>query len=377
MKIPVKLKKEFNRIQDEIISNNTKRDKVSKVMNIDYFREVDYSISLGNVGRNLNSYFASLNDHPEIFISDKDVETLNSLVENPNNTNLRDNYFLKSDFYRSLNKIKPRFIRDVEERQKARNIKNKVHHIDLKCIYMMGDNGYNEYPENLDFCIRDSNYNISQIEHLKKSKNIFDKYSMTEMSNALIRKIKNLDNVSDYLGFKRMKPAEAAIAVAKSLQLQYTEFELINIPFNFFKEPFWVKEKPLDLKSILSYVDKKIIAVESNGFQYQPRLYPIGNMEICPKNVSNILNSLDNAEELNGCPMFDYYWVVVPSVNINHHFLRDNENWQLKINKEKQVFTNEYEACYALDKYLLENEYFIPVVLGERDGHCYFICLYQ
>ncbi len=162
------------------------------------------------------------------------------------------------------------------------------------------------------------------------------------------------------------------------------------MPFSFFETNYWAEmvDKAVDtkekeeLKKLLVMKDKKLAFADSVSFSYQPRLYPLAKFGNMPKDVTEVITKVESMPELNGCPAFDYYWVLMPSININHPFFRHKDGWRVRARRQEsggwtdlelKTYSDEYEAALALDQTLLCDGYFVPVVLGERDGKCFFL----
>lgn len=287
---------------------------------------------------------------------------------------------LYKNLFRSMMSPKPRLLKDVEKRNQSRNLKNQIKHISLKQSYMRGENSFFGKPDNFDNYVRYNSCNEKEIEKLVKNQKIFTKKRMTELAASINKRIKDLQVVDSFIGFKRINILDASIICAKMFGMKWHELNFITVPFNLFKTNYWIssakKDSKDEIKKLLIVKDRKSAYVDTTAFQYQPRLYPLSKFEIS-KETQTLVENLDKISELNNKPGFDYYWILMPSIDINHPYFAFKDGWKINVRKgeelQLQTFTNEYEAAYALDKTLIKDEYFSPILLGEREGKCYFI----
>lgn len=308
---------------------------------------------------------------------------------------LENNY---KSLVRNFISPKPRFIENPDDRFSVRGEKNQTRHVNLKQVYMLGENGFYSKPDNFKLFTRHSDAHLDEIKKLDDQAKLFSSIQMNEVAHTVKKQIASLEEMQGmrYLGFHRMKPVDAAIISARVHGLKWHEVYFLHVPFNFFEEVYWIsptkkeEQNDYDMKRLLVMKDRKMAFLDAIAFSYQPRLYPLAHFSPPPDNVKNILLSVESMPELNGCPAFDYYWVLMPSININHPFFKHKNTWSVRVrgfdeqrpwNGDKtwvtETFSSEFEAAKALDKVLYEEGYFKPVVLGERDGKCYFLCVWE
>lgn len=339
---------------------------------------------LGNLSTFLLSFANLCNwDHPEIadFIelsSWKDfIEDISSaLIDTKNETYLSECKEKLNTKYNSLilklGALKPRFIKSSEDRNKSRATKNKV--ANLKPAYFSGKNDYIAGECNLANLIRYGGTYIKEIEKFSRQENVFRTKKLALLGDTISKKIQSLKFMieNEYLGFQRLGPVETAIILAKLHNFKFANNNANNItvPFAHFKPDLFWEDRRGD-QDIKNYLEK-------NSFSYQPRVYPLYEFDDVPENVNKIIKLLESMPEHNNCPIFDYYWLVVPSISVNNKALTDNSNqWKIRIKDTWFTFKDE-ETCYkAIDRNLVEKEYLFPAVLGERDKNCYFICMWK
>lgn len=380
MKIQQDDRSELNSIQKKVVSAVKEQKNSSLTVFSHSFDRIKSNMDvLTRTNKTFSNYLQSVNQHPDIPSQIEDIDLIVRLIEKKDESALKS--ALDSKAFRKLAVPKPRFIKDALKRNDAREVKNQISHVNLKQVYAQGDNGFYNKPNSFEAYIRNSDYHLKQIEKLKASQEIFKKKEMTEVAHSIDKRIKEISDMPKYLGFHQISPAEAAVISAKNHGLYYHDFNFIVVQFDFFEQPYWKSpkkdDKKSEVKSLLDSFDRKISIVENSAFQYQPRLYPLAKFMPMPQNVVDIVSQVENMQELAGCPVFDYYWVLMPSININHPLFKHKDEWIIRDRDQPHTFQKEFEAARFLDEMLVEHEYFVPVVLGERNGVCYFLCLFQ
>ena len=96
--------------------------------------------------------------------------------------------------------------------------------------------------------------------------------------------------------------------------------------------------------------------LDSYFFIYEPKLYNFETyLDIAPsKEMAKLFVELESFEPLNYKPAFDHYKVLVPSVQIQDFIQKQN-----------------------FEENLIKSNLMKSVVIGEKDGKCYFICYWN
>jgi hypothetical protein len=107
------------------------------------------------------------------------------------------------------------------------------------------------------------------------------------------------------------------------------------------------------------HADPRVIAKTPDGcFEYCPLIVPLHHIQSIPEHVLVFLNDAEHDRSFCFDSAFDNYVVVVPFVG----------------NRHEQVL-GECNLPNAQDyNYVLSSPSVCSVLLGERDGNCYFIC---
>ena len=257
------------------------------------------------------------------------------------------------------------------------------------------------------------NYNIDCEEDWKNNVDNFDKFLRFEKSyeydlDLAEKKLKKYEDIGcislaaeiqksidiflkskeqSYYGFNKISIAEVAVILAKSLKynfhsnfcnfvnLQYKLSGNILVRRDFFNCYNFDPEKQLEFSSFISQAAGYPIFITKQNleaFHYEPRVYPLYELkDIISEQTAKIIDTLENFPDVGNKPIFDHFLVVVPGVafpplkNKFYSFLDEqgiNHSYQLK-----------EDAVKHLDKILIKGRYFYPILIGERDGKCYFI----
>ncbi len=176
-----------------------------------------------------------------------------------------------------------------------------------------------------------------------------------------IEKIKSF--ITDrYYGFIRIKLVDAAIILGKSMGFSCRAGRQIVVPKSLFEPDnlFWNKSQVSD----------------SSYFGYSPHTYPLPQFEApIPEKTQRILDMVENYPCIGNKPIFDHYWVVCPSISVGYNEL--NYKWKLSSKGEQQGLLSHELAIprhlAEIDFYLTTENVFRPIVLGEKDGKCFFL----
>ena len=356
---------------------------------------------LGNVGKALKKYVSQVAlQHPDLLELTKekdwdafsrDVMQAITMPDSSDPGGVLAAVQARLNDYKSILRLlatpKPRLLRDPLQRNDVREEKKHAKHIGLKQVYMLGENGFYGKPDNFKLFVRNSDAHVAELSGLETQQKVFLDHSLPEVAHAVNKRIKALNDmrVTSYLGFHRLKPTDAAIIAARMHEIRWHELHFLTVPFKSFEGRYWAEPEPRkedkeDMKRLLVTKDKKGASADAVAFSYQPRLYQLAKFPELPRKVTEIISIVESFPELNGCPVFDYYWVLMPSININHPYFRTKDGWKVYVrsspwcNPELKSFTDEYEAALALDEMLIADGYFNPIILGEREGMCYFLC---
>jgi hypothetical protein len=274
--------------------------------------------------------------------------------------------FLQADNYA------PRLLkakRDINAIRKNRKMQN----VDLKKLYK--GNLWNHCPD--DFSIY-NRHNIPYLKEIEESESRLDRLlelGCDSTANKIITEVSELRiNLSHrYCGFNRIKIVTASAILARlhgfklktSWDIHDNQTVKVVIPNNLLYD-----FQPDEAELPASFIKHSL----NEDHEYEARLYPLHYFHsTASEEMIKVLDLLDNFPDMNSRALFDSLLLLVPSVKLYDHngtyFVKDKKGNILGFNAEQ-------DAALCLDKILLSNGS-IPVLLGERDGMCYFLCYWK
>lgn len=398
------------RIIKEFVDENRVSSSPSWIVSLRQISEApdeQVKACLGDLGKKLKRFARRVNlEHPdlEIFVDNLPkcaVEIFKTSAEILNSGDVQNDelaFSLKYGdegkvFLRAILQPRTRLLLDVSDRTNQRSVKKHPKNVGLKALLSAGENAYFGQAENFNRFARGSKIGYEELDQLDERQAKFRSMNMQEIADSYSKRMKSLqETLADYFGFHRLKPDEAAVTLARLHGFKWSENGSIVVPNKFFGEfHFWTEKDTVDStstdvkteaikKSLILNTRFAVNGSSTSNFHYQARMYPLPNFLTPPSSVREIINKVESFSALGNNPFFDYLWVLVPSININHPFLRHHkevEEWSILNNKEEVLFSNSMEASMFLDKKLVENKIVYPIVIGERDGKCYFLAMYS
>lgn len=252
--------------------------------------------------------------------------------------------------------------------------KQKMQTVDLKAVCKNGNEVWNSQPTSFKV------YNRHSMPYLKEIKSSEEKiYKYADLGcNSIVDKIteqvKQLKiNLSyRYCGFNRVTMTTASAILARmhgyklrtAWDIHDNQVVSIIIPSNLL---YNLVPDDSDLPAIF------IPHCLDGSYHYEVRAYPVHQIP-APESMLELVDHLDNFPDMNGKSLFDNLIVLVPSVRLHDYngtyFIRDLKGNTLGFDRQEAAAT-------FLDKTLIENSLVQPVLLGERDSICYFICYWR
>jgi hypothetical protein len=279
-----------------------------------------------------------------------------------------------------INRINVRFLKDVEEREQIRCSK-KMQIIDLQGIYKKGKSFWDSQPSNFSRFLRfDTSYK-DELKNAEKKAKRYEELGCTSLAEEVNKTIELFREHAEcnYFGFNRITMTKASIVLAKSLGFSYIEnYNQDNIVINKkifynFNPEFGIENNPY-----LSIATGKLSVpdVLQDSYNYEPRVYPYHEfIDIASDETKSIIFHLENFPEVDNKPIFDHFAVIVPGVEFP---LRNSQSFSF-LNKSGILneFKTREEALKNLDLNLIKNKDICPIIIGEKDGKCYFISYFQ
>lgn len=280
-----------------------------------------------------------------------------------------------------------RFVRllpSQDAREEVRRTKS-VREIDLHTFKSRGQVVWDSQPN--DFAIYTRHNTLYKVEIAKAEKKAerYRSLGLLEMAKRIDETIETFREMIEdmYYGFHRLTMTNAAVIAAK-----INGFHL------------WAPEKdqngstkdapvkPYRIAVPGEIIDECFKIKSSNQcYEYSPRAYPLAEIDFVSEQIRDTIDRLENFSDAGNKAIFDHYVVVVPSVrwpykkspiivnSVNQkiiHGFNNPEGGQYKTS-EFPYFLSYKE----MDTILIKEKAVIPVLLGERDGKCYFICNFK
>lgn len=291
------------------------------------------------------------------------------------------------------NRMHVRLLSDPDERLEIRMTK-RMQMIDLQGVYKKGEEMWNVQPDTFKKFLRfDTAYQDDILSAEKKAiryeeLGCISLASEVKKSVALFRE--HMEQA--YYGFNRITMTSAAIILAKSLGYKfiaasdithagYGTFRKeakITVSQKFFGKFNFDPESSYTFQSHVSHIIGSPIFTQKPNvdFDFEPRVYPLHELlDIAPQNVKDTIAILESFPDAGNKPIFDHFGVIVPGIRFP--FLKDNLYTYLDENGIVHSYKEKEEASKSLDRTLIKGKHFHPVIVGERDGKCYFICYFS
>jgi hypothetical protein len=296
------------------------------------------------------------------------------------------------------NKMHVRLLKDEKEREEIRMTK-PMQIIDLKSV-LKKENIWEIQPDNFKKFLRFDNSYQKDIEIAQKKYKRYQDLGCTSLANEIMKCIDSFrEHIGNsYYGFNRITMTTACLILAKSLGYNFVcpknstgwSIQYSYGPFNaqskivanriFFGKYNFNPEYILEFSHAISHFSGSNFFnhKKQEFYDYEPRVYPLHELyDIIPENLKETIALLDSFPDAGNKPIFDHFGVIVPGIS----FPVFNENQKIysfldELGIMKSYSTRE-EAVKSLDKIFIQGKYFHPIVVGERDFKCYFICYWS
>jgi hypothetical protein len=312
------------------------------------------SLALGEFGKKLKEFVGCIDlDHPDIgsicegqlavgVISDKLCQALQlaRFAKENNLSSVLESVpkIIFSTLPDSLKRLdipirNRRFVRFLSDRQSRELVRKtkKVQTIDLRLFYRKSS-VWSSIPEDFAMSVRNNDSYKIEVEKGEKKAARFKALGCEEMSKNIMDVVNvfRADMQDVYYGFHRITMTRAAVILAKMHDCKLSKNSFLTGDLNCIDTG--------EFSEIRRDGDQRAI--------YKPRVYPYREFSP-PTIIGELVERLESF--CGGKAIFDHYVLVVPTVECP--------------NKEMD-----------LDHFLVETKSVLPVLLGEVDGKCYFIC---
>ncbi len=285
-----------------------------------------------------------------------------------------------------------RLLKNPEDREEIRSTK-KMQVIDLGSVYKKGEDAWRAQPDNFSRFLRfDTAYQDEIVKAERRAKRYTDMgcSSLAEEILKSVEAFKEHMNHS-YYGFNRITMTNAAVILAKSLGYSYNPptnsffpkddtTGKIVAPRKFFGSyNFDPDFSPIEYSSLVSQAAGTPVFCPRHAlpFVYEPRVYPLSQFwKFASEAVVKTVQTLESFPDADGKPIFDHFGVIVPGVSFPSPAKADSYSF-IDDKGLCRTFVLRDNAVKELDAILVRDRHFYPIVIGERDGKCYFISFFN
>lgn len=373
----------FSKISDFLL--NVANSKDSQICNL----------AFGELGTRLFDLVSELDyEHPEIkhgqFLSSADKDQLSNMSDYLNLCSLaKDNSLdhiinmFSNSITKSIFDVKSeigllknrqnfvRLFRNTDTRSSLRKLKTTravgLTSLDKKLYELWQcDTDFSRFS-------RFDNFYLSEMKIAKEKIETYRSMGMESLALEIEASLASCENTTnDYYGFQRTTVTMAALSLAK-LHGYYLDMSsgnaTIKVPSHFYN---------FEGTTILTYIQygKEHIGLPKkiDDYDYMPLAIPLHEMEISSK-MKQVVNYLENFPEADGKPIFDHFLVISPGPTYPRKI---TETYTVcEKSGKKNIFSDLMSAKTFLEHTLIKEGYLTPVLLGEKDGRCYFICFWE
>lgn len=286
----------------------------------------EFGVNLLNFSKNINLSHFGISEIPiDNNLSDKlcqIIQLVDYAIKNKLNLSIQDIdkfycKFIDKDI-KNLDKKYIRLIKDNNIRKQIRQSK-KICEVSLLNFYEKSRLIWDNLPNDFSIFSKDDQSYKEMIQEAENKANRYEEVGCFELANNIKKSLEVVKNTirDSYCGYRKISIKNASIILAK---------------INRFK---------LESRNLENSFHKKKYLICLNSETYNPKIYPIHYLEDIKTNYINLL-----LLDLEKVPLFDHYMVLVPSM------------------KNRSTKTDLFD---------IKEKNIIPIVLGEKDGKCYFI----
>lgn len=264
------------------------------------------------------------------------------------------------------NRMYVRLLVDSDMRQQIRMTK-RMQTIDLSLIYKKGDEVWISLPDSFEKFLRFESAYKDEIEKAERKAQRYLQLGCSSLAKEINKSIEDFrEHVNhSYFGFNRVTMTNASVILAKSLNFNFVaETDIVHANYGVLKKNGTITVP----RNFFSNFD-----LNSSDFHYEPRVYPYHELfDLASEDTKKTIEVLESFPEAGFKPIFDHFGIIVPSIKFPH--LKQKLYTFLDENGILQSYNEREDAIRSLDRMLIRENHFRPIILGERDGKCYFIC---
>lgn len=288
------------------------------------------------------------------------------------------------------NRLHVRLLKDAQEREDIR-LSKRMQGIDLQAVYNKGEDAWNAQPDSFSKFLR---FDTAYQDDLKFAEKKVKRYEELGCNSLADEIRKSIDIFREHMeqshyGFNRITMTNAAIILAKSMgwtfipskdvagvYSAYKTDPKIIVDRKFFGKYNFDPEQIIGFDPLISEMAKSPVFTvkQQEPYHYQPRVYPLHELlHLATSDLRSIIEVLERFPDAGDKPIFDHFGVIVPGVALPQQAPKDGIFSFLDEKGLAQIFHTKEQAEKALDMALVQGGHISPVLVGEKDGKCYFI----
>jgi hypothetical protein len=259
------------------------------------------------------------------------------------------------------NRYQVRMLLHPEDRKFARSFKS-VRMVEMDSFLKKGESFWRNHPSSFKTCVRNSDMFSGDVDKAKQKAEHYMRLGCLSLCEEINKSIEIFQKQigEDYLGFHRINLTSAAIILAKTHDF--------SLEVNLGKCAAIIEKGKIPGFDFGGWGETSPILIQK--YQYEPRVYPWHQIEdIASERIKHVIGKLDSFPDCDGKPIFDHFMALVPSIK----WPGGNFPWFSVNGGKNKVFPNVEKARNELDFEMVRLGYIVPILLGERDGRCYFI----
>ena len=264
------------------------------------------------------------------------------------------------------NRVHVRMLKTASERDTVRGYKHPQK-IELGLVTRKGDELWQALQGFFRIFVRGKPVYREQIEYAERKANRFKNLGCSGLAEEIEKSIDGFKvQVSEcWHGFNRITLVFAAVILAK---IHGYMMSTVSSHWETGDQKSCIKVPKKNFYDFCTGTE-----LNTDFFHYQPRAYPAHWFDnIASAETKNLIAHLDHFPETSGKPIFDHFIVIVPGVK--YPVIEHDDFYEFRLpNGEIDTFATADFAAEALDMLLVKEGFLHPVLLGERDGKCYFI----
>lgn len=270
------------------------------------------------------------------------------------------------------NLLHVRFVPTREQRDIIR-LNKRMQDVNTDLIYRRGLEFWASQPSDFKSYTRGSCMYQADIDEASARHKHFSDLGLSLMASEIqnsINKLRMEAETSQHFGFNKITLTSASVILAKQSGFEY----YVRSPDSFDRDRILIDPKSFKYNF---FPDKKDSLFDDSNFvslEFSPRVYTYHELQpYASEKTKSVVDYLERFPEALGYPLFDHYRVLVPGINYPteecqklpfHIRLPSGNDFSYPQLQKVQM---------RLDAELLQQKEIVGLLLGEKDGDCYFI----